>query len=76
MDPKKLHGKRPWITEDGSFDPAQFPIDTVLEQALSDDDQEFSSGLSMLQLMHVHRETPHWRPPRGLPSLTRFALER
>jgi hypothetical protein len=31
MDPKKLHGKFPWITKDGFFDPAQFPIDGVLK---------------------------------------------
>ena len=54
MDPKKLLGNVPWITKEGYFDPAQFPIDNVLKQALSDDDQEFRTGLSMLQSMCVH----------------------
>ena len=48
MDPKKRHGKYPWITKDGFFDPAQFPIDGVLKQAHSDDDGQFRSGLNML----------------------------
>ncbi len=38
MDPKKLLGNVPWITIEGYFDPAKFPIDSVLKQALSDDD--------------------------------------
>jgi hypothetical protein len=54
MDPKKLHGKFPWITKDGFFDPAQFPIDGVLKQALSDDDEQFRSGLNMLGSMCGH----------------------
>jgi hypothetical protein len=41
MDPNKLLGNVPWITKEGYFDPAQFPIDGVLKQARSDDDQEF-----------------------------------
>jgi hypothetical protein len=54
MDPKKLHGKVPWITKDGFFDPARFPIDGVLKQALSDDDEPFRSGLNMLSSMYGH----------------------
>ena len=54
MDPKNLSGKFPWITKEGFFDPAQFPIDGVLNQALSDDDQQFRSGLNLLQSMYVH----------------------
>jgi hypothetical protein len=54
VDPKNLSGKFPWITKEGFFDPAQFPIDGVLNQALSDDDQQFRSGLNLLQSMYVH----------------------
>ena len=54
MDPKKLHGKFPWITKEGFFDPAQFPIDSVLKQALSEDDNQFRSGLNLLRSMHGH----------------------
>jgi hypothetical protein len=54
VDPKKRHGKYPWITKDGFFDPAQFPIDGVLKQALSDDDEPFRSGLNMLGSMYGH----------------------
>ncbi len=51
MDPKKLHGKYPWITKEGFLDTAKFPIDGVLKQALSDDDQQFRTGLNMLSAM-------------------------
>src|SRR5208337_4970512 len=54
VDPKKLHEKFPWITKEGFLDPAQFPIDGVLKQALSDDAQQFRSGLNMLGSMYVH----------------------
>jgi hypothetical protein len=54
VDPKKLHGKSPWITKEGTFDPAQLPIDRVVKQAVSDDDQQFRSGLSLLGLMYGH----------------------
>src|ERR1700760_1416228 len=54
MDLKKLLGNVPWITKDGNFDLAQFPIEGVLKQALSEDDQEFRSGLSMLSSMYGH----------------------
>ena len=57
MDPKKLFGNVPWITKEGHFNPAQFPIDSVLKQALSDDDQEFRTGLSMLSSMYGHGRT-------------------
>jgi len=40
------------ITEGGFLDPAQFPIDTVLKQALSDNRQEFHSALSLLRSMY------------------------
>ena len=54
MAPKKLFGNVPWITKEGQFDPAQFPIDSILQQALSDDDQEFTTGLNMLRSMYGH----------------------
>jgi hypothetical protein len=54
VDPENLSGKFPWITKEGFFDPAQFPIDGVLKQALSDDDQQFRSGLNLLGSMCVH----------------------
>jgi hypothetical protein len=54
---KKLLGDVPWITKEGYFDPAQFPIDGVLKQALSDDDQQFRTGLSMLGSMYGHGRT-------------------
>ena len=41
MDPRKLFGNVPLITKEGYIDPAHFPIESVLKQALSDDDQEF-----------------------------------
>src|SRR6266481_4308899 len=44
----------PSITEDGFRDPAQFPIDSVLKQALSDDRQEFQSAVSLLRSIYNH----------------------
>ena len=57
MDPKKLLGNVPLITKEGYFDPARFPIESVLKQALSDDDQEFRTGLNMLRSMYGHGRT-------------------
>jgi hypothetical protein len=57
VNPKKLHGKFPWITKEGYFDPGKFPIGGVLKQALSDDDQEFRTGLNTLRSMHSHGRT-------------------
>ena len=54
VDIKKQLGNVPWITKVGFLDPAQFPIDGVLKQALSDDDRQFRSGLNMLGAMKVH----------------------
>jgi hypothetical protein len=54
VDPKKLSGKFPWITKEGFLDLAQFPIDSVLKQALSGDDQQFRSGLNLLGSMYRH----------------------
>jgi hypothetical protein len=52
VDHDKLHERFPWITKEGFFDPAKFPIDSVLKQALSDDDRQCRSGLTMLQSMY------------------------
>jgi hypothetical protein len=57
MDPKKLLGNVPWLTKEGYFDPGQFPIDSVLKQAVSDDDQEFRTGLNILSSMYGHGRT-------------------
>ncbi len=54
MDPKKLLGNVPWITKDGFLDPAQFSIDFNLKQALSEDDEQFRSGLGVLSMMYAH----------------------
>ncbi len=51
MDIKKQLGNVPWITKDGNFDLTRFPIDNVLKQALSEDDQEFRTGLNLLSSM-------------------------
>jgi hypothetical protein len=57
MDPKKLLGNVPWITKEGYFDPGKFPIDSALKQALSENDQEFRSGLNLLASMYGHGRT-------------------
>lgn len=41
----------PWITEDGYFDPTKYPLDDVVKQTLSSDEQEFRSGCMLLQSM-------------------------
>ena len=57
MDPKKLHQQFPWITKEGYFDPGKFPTDSVLKQALSDNDQEVRSALNLLSSMYGHGRT-------------------
>ena len=57
VDIKKLLGNVPWITKEGFLDPAQFPIGSVLKQALADDDRQLRSGLNMLGAMNVHGRT-------------------
>ena len=57
MDLKKLLGDVPWITKEGYFDPGKFPIDSALKQALSDNDQKFRSGLTLLSSMVGHGRT-------------------
>jgi hypothetical protein len=48
---KKLLGDVPWITKNGNLDLTRFPIDNILKQALSEDEQEFKTGLSVLSSM-------------------------
>jgi len=57
VDPKKLHEKVSWITKEGYFDPGKFPIDSALKQALSDDQQQFVTGLNLLRSMYSHGRT-------------------
>ena len=57
MDIKKLLGNVPWITKEGYFDLTKFPIDSILKQALSEDDQEFRTGLNVLSSMCGHGRT-------------------
>jgi hypothetical protein len=44
----------PWITKEGFFDPGKFPIDSVLQQAVSGDESQFRSALLTLQSMYGH----------------------
>lgn len=41
----------PWITSEGTFDPAKFPIDSVLNQALSSDEEQCRTGCVLLGSM-------------------------
>ena len=41
----------PWITADGAFDPAKFPIDSILQQCVGLDVEKFRSGCSLLATM-------------------------
>jgi hypothetical protein len=54
MDVKKLFRNAPWIGKDGNLDPAKFPIDGTLKQALSGDLEQFRSGLNMIGSMCAH----------------------
>ncbi len=54
MNAKKLLGNATWISKDGDLDPAKFPIDGTLKQALSSDMGQFRSGLTMLGSMCAH----------------------
>ncbi len=52
MKTNRPEPKTPGITEDGFCDPAQFPIDSVLKQALSDDRRLFQSAVNLLRSMY------------------------
>jgi hypothetical protein len=45
----------PWITAEGGFDPAKFPIDSTLRQCVSSDVQEFRAGCRLLSTMVAHK---------------------
>jgi hypothetical protein len=45
---------KPWITEEGDLDLAEFPIDCVLRQAVGDDEGGFRSAVMLLPSMY-HR---------------------
>ena len=47
----------PWITKDGYFDPAKFPIDGTLKQTVGRDLEAFRTGCTILQSM-VSRGRP------------------
>src|SRR5689334_2017939 len=57
MAPAERPGNVPWITAEGYLDPAKFPTDGVLKQAISHDPSEFCSGLTMLRCMWAHGRT-------------------
>ncbi|MEK6631383.1 MAG: hypothetical protein AABY89_11685 [Acidobacteriota bacterium] len=44
----------PWITAEGTFDPAKFPIDSTLRQCVSSNFNEFRSGCRFLNTMVDH----------------------
>lgn len=46
--------KASWITKDGSLDLRQFPIDSVLKQALSENDEDFHTGCTLLGSMQSY----------------------
>ena len=54
MDPQDLQGEVPWLTPEGYFDPGKYPIDGVLQQAMSKDERAFRSTLNMLRSMYGH----------------------
>jgi hypothetical protein len=54
MKPEDLIGKVPWLTKDGHFNPAKFPIDGVLVQSLDADSDAFRSGVRTLEMMCHH----------------------
>jgi hypothetical protein len=54
MKPEDLLGKVTWITNDGFFDPAKYPIDRVLSQALDADARKLQSAVTLLRSMYDH----------------------
>jgi hypothetical protein len=50
MDPNDV----PWLTKEGFFDPAKFPIDRILQQAIGNDESQFRSAVIMLQSIYHH----------------------
>lgn len=54
MKPENLIGKVSWITNDGFIDPAKYPIDRVLAQALDADSAKLRSAVTLLRSMYDH----------------------
>lgn len=46
--------KVPWITAEGAFDPAKFPIDSTLRQCVSSGSEELRLGCRLLATMVAH----------------------
>lgn len=44
----------PWITAEGAFDPAKFPIDSTLRKCVSSNSDEFRTGCRLLSTMVAH----------------------
>ena len=59
----------PWLAEDGSLDPARFPIEGLLQQALNGEEASFRTACTLLQSI-----CSHGRPEAGvyLLGLLRF----
>ena len=55
MDLDKILENAPWLTKEGFFDPAKYPIDDALKKALSEDREAYRTGLNLLQIMHTGR---------------------
>ena len=54
MKPEDLIGKVSWITNDGFVDPAKYPIDRVLTQALDADARKLRSAVTLLRSLYDH----------------------
>ena len=54
MTPKKLIGKVSWITNEGFFDPAKYPLEGVFAQALDADSAKLRSAVTLLRSMYDH----------------------
>jgi hypothetical protein len=54
VNPEKLLGNVSWITNDGFVDPAKYPIDRVLTQALDADARKLRSTVTLLRSMYDH----------------------
>ena len=52
MKVERSNNSVPWITKDGSLDPAKFPIEGILQQAMESDVRSFESGLKLLAMMY------------------------
>jgi len=46
--PKRKGHTPPWLTPDGEFDPTAWPLSDMVEKALSEEEQKFRTGCSLL----------------------------